>query len=99
MQAHTRKHPIDDIEESMTEGDNPMSVGEMISKLCENLPEWAVLLRGLRYREGLTQAEMGRLLKIAQGNISQMEHGKRPIGKRLAKKIASLFKTDYHLFL
>jgi plasmid maintenance system antidote protein VapI len=42
---------------------------------------------------------MGSMLGIPQGNISQMEHGKRPIGKQIAKRIAEFFKTDYHLFL
>lgn len=59
----------------------------------------AVMLRGLRYREGLTQVELGKLLGIAQGNISLMEKGKRTIGKDIAKRLAHLFKTDYRLFL
>jgi len=42
---------------------------------------------------------MGELLGIPQGNISQMERGKRPIGKQIAKRLADLFHTDYHLFL
>jgi transcriptional regulator with XRE-family HTH domain len=37
---------------------------------------------------------MGLLLGISQGNISHMEHGKRSIGKQIAKKLAALFKTD-----
>ena len=51
------------------------------------------------YREDLTQAEMGEKLGIAQTNISQMELGKRAIGKKLAMKFAKLFNTDYHIFL
>jgi len=28
-----------------------------------------------------------------------MEHGKRPIGKDRAKKLAEVLKVDYHIFL
>lgn len=76
-----------------------MSADEMITKLCGELPEWAVCLRGLRIREGLTQADLGKLLHIDQTNISQMERGKRTIGKKLAKKLEKLFKIDYRIFL
>jgi len=79
--------------------EEPMSVREAIHELCGDLPRWAIAFCGLRHREGLTQVEMGNMLGIPQGNISQMEHGKRPIGKQIAKRIAELFKTDYRLFL
>ena len=76
-----------------------MTADEMIQKLCNGLPEWAVCLRGLRVREGLTQAALGKLLHIDQTNISQMERGKRTIGKKIAKKLSELFKIDYRIFL
>ena len=72
---------------------------DMIAKLSGDLPEWALMLRGLRMREGLSQVALGELLGIEQTNISKMELGKRPIGKNIAKKLAELFKTDYHIFL
>ena len=37
-----------------------MSGDDMIAKICGELPKWAVFLRGLRYREDLTQNEMGK---------------------------------------
>jgi transcriptional regulator with XRE-family HTH domain len=76
-----------------------MSVDEFINECFGTLPQWAVALRGLRNREGLTQEALGKLLGIAQTNISKMELGKRPIGKGIAKRLAQLFNTDYHLFL
>ena len=72
-----------------------MSAEEAIKKICGDLPEWAVALRGLRYREGLTQKALGELLGIEQTNISKMEQGKRPIGKTVAKRLAKIFKSDY----
>jgi transcriptional regulator with XRE-family HTH domain len=79
--------------------EKPMKINEALYELCGDLPRWAIALRGLRRREGLTQVEMGKLLRIPQGNLSQMENGKRPIGKQIAKRLAELFKTDYRLFL
>lgn len=56
-------------------------------------------LRGFRFRDNLTQAELAKKLNILQSHISQMEYGKRTIGKNMAQKLALIFNTDYHLFL
>ena len=98
MLGHTKKHHISPtMHQSIDE--KPMKINEALYELCGDLPRWAIALRGLRRREGLTQVEMGKLLRIPQGNLSQMENGKRPIGKQIAKRLAELFKTDYRLFL
>ena len=101
MQGHTkRRHTDMDVYVSQAQkNDIPMSIDEVLREMCGDLPRWAIALRGLRAREGLTQITIGNLLGIPQGNISQMEHGKRPIGKAIAKRLADLFKTDYRLFL
>lgn len=104
MREHMRRHHTDRtdrISDSMhfELEERSMSADDMIEKICENLPRWAVALRGLRNREGLTQSALGKLLGIEQTNVSQMELGKRSIGKAIAKRLADLFKTDYRLFL
>jgi DNA-binding XRE family transcriptional regulator len=101
MQEHTRRLPTEHSTQHVARAneEDSMLADEMIRKICGDLPEWAVTLRGLRNREGLTQAALGNLLGIAQTNISQMELGKRQIGKTIAKRLADLFHTDYRLFL
>jgi DNA-binding XRE family transcriptional regulator len=101
MRGHTRKLPIEHSTQHIerTKEEDSMSADEMIRQICGDLPEWAVTLRGLRNREGLTQTALGNLLGIAQTNISKMELGKRSIGKTIAKRLAELFHTDYRLFL
>lgn len=97
MQAHTRKHHTKrsyEIHEEI-----PMSADDVMKKICDNRPEWAVALHGFRYRDGLTQRALGEMLGVEQTNISKMEQGKRPIGKIIAKRLAKIFKTDYRLFL
>ena len=59
----------------------------------------SVALRGARKREALTQEELARLLGVSQTHISEMEHGKRPIGKDMAKRLARALKVNYRVFL
>ena len=56
-------------------------------------------IRGLRLREGLTQEQLARLLGVKRPNLSEMENGKRTIGKNMAKRLAQVLKTDYKVFL
>jgi len=56
-------------------------------------------IRGLRLREGLTQEQLARLLGVKRTNLSEMENGKRPIGKNMARRLAKVLKTDYKVFL
>lgn len=99
MREHMRKHHIESFIHTNEDNDVPMSADEAIRKICGDRPEWAVALRGLRYREGLTQRALGELLGIEQTNISKMEKGTRIIGKIVAKRIAKIFKSDYRIFL
>lgn len=57
------------------------------------------LLRGIRMRENYTQTEMAAKLKVSQSDISQMEHGVRKIGRKIAQRIEELFEVDYRSFL
>lgn len=76
-----------------------VSVDELFSDLTRQSGESGALLKGLRYREGLTQVELAKKLKISQANLSAMENGRRSIGKEFAKRIANLFGLDYRIFL
>jgi transcriptional regulator with XRE-family HTH domain len=58
-----------------------------------------ICIRGGRSKEGLTQKQLADLTGIAQHHISEMENGKRPIGKDTAKRLADALKLDYRLFL
>jgi ribosome-binding protein aMBF1 (putative translation factor) len=58
-----------------------------------------VALRGGRKKEGLTQKDLARLIGVSQNHISDIEHGKRPIGKEMAKRLAGILKVDYRVFL
>lgn len=59
----------------------------------------AIRIRGLRYREQMTQKDLAAQLGIRQHHLSEMEHGKRPIGKAMAKKLAEILNADWRSFL
>ena len=56
-------------------------------------------LAGVRYREGLTQIQLAEKIGVPQRHISEMETGKRPIGKAMAKRLAQVLDVDYRVFL
>ncbi len=57
------------------------------------------VLRGARYREDLTQAQLAAMIGAKPSHISEMEKGKRPIGKDMAKRLAKALHTSYQAFL
>jgi DNA-binding XRE family transcriptional regulator len=63
----------------------------------EDLP--GVCLRGSRYKEGLTQKQLSERIGVPQRHISMMEHGKRPIGKEMAKRLGKALNIGYKVFL
>ena len=56
-------------------------------------------LRGARAKEGMTQRELALKTGIPQRHISEMENGKRPIGKEMAKKLGESLNIGYQVFL
>ena len=57
------------------------------------------ILKGLRTRENLTQAQLAKKIGLRPHHVSEMEHGKRVIGKAMAKKLAEALNTPYKMLL
>lgn len=58
------------------------------------------ILRTYRENTGLTQTALGQKIGgVPRQHISNMENGKRPIGKESAKKLAAALNVDYRTFL
>ena len=72
---------------------------EVFRELHERHSKPGAMIQGLRYRENMTQAKLASLIHVTQGDLSKMEHGKRPVGKEIAKRLAKVFKTNYRIFL
>lgn len=97
MQAHTRKHLTKGEYNKPIEGS--ISAEDYFKMVFGDFPSGALNLSGLRYREDLSQKELGDMIGVKQSNISLMERGKRPIGKEIAKRLAKVFNEDYRIFL
>jgi len=63
----------------------------------QDLP--GVCLAGARTREAITQKQLSEMTGIPQRHISEMENGKRPIGKKTAQILAKALNTSYKVFL
>ena len=74
------------------EGSIPWRESSYFKEIEDNPP--AAFLSGARYREGLTQVELSERSGIPRRHISEMENGKRPIGKANAKKLAEVLNID-----
>lgn len=84
--------PVQDDEASIT-------LEDFFRKHFAGQTEAAVSLRGLRTRENMSQVKLAELTGIPQRHISEMENGKRSIGKERAKKLAKVLNADYRTFL
>ena len=56
-------------------------------------------LISFRYRENMTQKQLAEKVGVSVQNLSHMEHGRRPIGKDMAKRLAKALNTDWRLLL
>lgn len=52
-------------------------------------------LKLYRHRSGFTQAGLARKAGMLQHHVSEMEHGRRSIGKALARKLSAILDCDY----
>jgi transcriptional regulator with XRE-family HTH domain len=76
-----------------------VSAKEMFADINKKYTKPGALFRGIRIREGITQVEMAKKMKLTQSDISQMENGTRRIGRSVAQRIEKLFAVDYRSFL
>ena len=61
--------------------------------------EPAYFVRAARKGAGMTQTRLAEKLRMPQSNLSQIERGRRPVGKTLAKRLEKIFNVDYRVFL
>ena len=59
----------------------------------------ANMLIGARGKKNITQVQLSKLTGIPRRHISDMENGRRPIGKQNAMKLGKALNINYRLFL
>ncbi|MCI0382711.1 MAG: helix-turn-helix domain-containing protein [Chlamydiae bacterium] len=72
---------------------------EVAANRIKKYGKTGLALRGARFREKLSQKELAKLSGVSQENISKMENGQRPVGKKVAKKLAKALKIDSKLLM
>ena len=82
-----------------TEKEDWVEFSDIFPELNDPAERIASALRGARFKAELTQIELAQKLKVTQGDLSKMEHGKRPIGKKLVQRLAKILDVDYRIFL
>lgn len=76
-----------------------MTMHALFEEVDKQYTKAGALLKGVRYRENLTQVAFAKKIGVTQANLSNMENGRRPIGKIIAKRIGEKFKINYRYFL
>lgn len=69
------------------------------SEHFSNLPFPGSCIAGFRHRECITQEGLSIQTGIPRRHISEMENGKRPIGKATARKLTKVLHVDMRLLL
>ena len=82
------------VREVNTEGDELFPLEEVFP---DSTP--GTLLKGARYKEGMSQENLPHAAGIARRHISEMENNRRSIGKERARRLAEVLKVDYRVFL
>lgn len=115
MLEHTKKHPTERIQfygspQAINRLRKLARTAGAIEASADSIPATEVFpdlatnphgiyLKGSRYREGITQVHLAETTGIPRRHISEMENGKRTIGKERAKKLAAALQVDYRMFL
>lgn len=87
------------LEQQCKDDDLPV-VWEILAKeRIEKYKKSGLVLRGMRYREELSQKKLAEKSGVTQNEISNIENGKRTVGKKIAEKLAKVLNFDYHLLL
>ena len=94
--AHAVEMLLNQLDES-NEGFIPAT--DLFPDLADPKKTPGIALRGVRLRLQLTQKEMAKKIGVNQGDLSKMEKGERPIGKKLAVRIGKALGIDYRRFL
>lgn len=95
---------VDEMKELLKKYDDDERIeGEVVMKLLrkefKDQDTIGFNVRGYRYRLDMTQKDLARKAKIAQGDLSKIENNKLKPGVKVAKKLGKALKCDYKKFL
>ncbi len=77
--------------------DSPVAWEVLAKDRIEKYKKAGLVLRGMRYRENMSQIVLAKKSGVTQNEISNIENGKRTVGEKIAKKLANALNFDYRL--
>jgi ribosome-binding protein aMBF1 (putative translation factor) len=77
----------------------PVAWKELAKDRIAKYKKAGLVLRGMRYRENMSQRELAENSGVSQNEISKIENGKRTVGEKVAKRLAEALKFNYQLLL
>lgn len=86
------------LDERGSDGDF-IAAEDLYPELKDPIKGPALSFHGIRLRHGLTQKQLAEKIGISQSDVSKIEKGERPIGKKLAIRIGKALGIDYKRFL
>lgn len=87
------------LEKQCEDDDSPVAWEVLAKERIEKYKKSGLVLRGMRYREDLSQKKLAEKSGVTQNEISNIENGKRTVGKKIAEKLANALNFDYRLLL
>lgn len=81
------------------EDEKPVAWKELAKDRIAKYKKSGLVLRGMRYRENMSQKELAAKSGISQNEISKIENGKRTVGEKVAKRLAEVLHFNYQLLL
>jgi ribosome-binding protein aMBF1 (putative translation factor) len=99
MRRHHTKAPVVSARQIRSEEEKTIPWRETAQESIAKYTESGLMLRGARARAELTQKELADKLEVLPHHISEMEHGKRTIGKEMAKRLSEVLNVNYKVFL
>ena len=87
------------VKKCRTRSSDLIPASEVFRAIDEKFTRPGAALQGARLKEELSQVELAKLLQISQSDLSKMEHGKRTISKKMARKLGQILNIDYRVFL
>lgn len=107
MSVHTKTHPINyrrsnkriSVRCSMHGKKKSISWREVAKENIKKYTETGLALKGARLRSEMTQKQLADAIGALPHHVSEMEHGKRSIGKEMARKLSKILRMNYRMFL
>jgi len=83
----------------ITDDEELIPASEVFKHIDEKYGAIGANIRGYRYRDGMTQIELAKKLGISKNAVYNMEYSRLKVDKKMAQKLAQIFRTTPKMFI